>query len=117
MSKYQYSQNQRVYFNLDGKVKGWATICGCATEEMAIIGRNWIIEPHSPTPFDKNIYPFSHLTAFDCQLDTDMFEQGENEWVKNLKKIGAVASSAKDLMKEEEPLPLGGGEDYTSSNK
>lgn len=117
MSKYQYSQNQRVYFNLDGKIRGWATICGCATEEMAIIGRNWIIEPHAPTPFNKNIYPFSHLVAFDCQLDTEEFELGENKWVKNLKKIGAISDTSKDVMKEQEPLPLGGGEDYTSAEE
>lgn len=72
--KYKYSQGQRVYYNLDGKIKGWATVCGSATDEMPAIGRSWIIEPHEPVPFDKKIYPFSHITAFGCLLDTKEFE-------------------------------------------
>lgn len=86
MEKYQYQQGQRVYYNLDGdKIKGWATIRGCATEEMPVIGRSWIIEPEKPTPFDEKVYPFSHITAFSCQLDTKEFKAGESEWSKQFK--------------------------------
>ena len=86
MAKYQYEQNQRVYFNLDGKIKGWAKICGSATEEMPVIGRSWIIEPEDPVPFNKVIYPFTHITAFSCQLDVEEFEAGKNQWNKDLPK-------------------------------
>ena len=83
--KYIYEQGQRVYFNLDGKIKGWAKICGVATEDMPVIVRNWIIEPEPPTVFDNNFYPFSHITAFSCQLDLNEFEPGQNEWGKQHK--------------------------------
>lgn len=72
--KYQYQQGQRVYYNMGNGIKGWATICGSATDELPEIGRNWIIEPHEPLPFDKKVYPFSHMTAFGCCLKTEEFE-------------------------------------------
>lgn len=79
-SKYLYEQNQRVYFNLDGKIKGWARICGATTDDLPAVGRCWIIEPEPPTPFDKNVYPFTHISAFSCQLDLTEFEIGKNAW-------------------------------------
>jgi hypothetical protein len=72
--KYQYKQGQRIFYNLDGKIKGWATICGAATEELPTIGRSWIIKPERPLPFDKKIYPFSCITAFSCQIKDKEFE-------------------------------------------
>ena len=94
MAKYTYEEGQRVYFNLDGKIKGWARIRGSATEEMPSIGRSWIIEVDEPTPFDKEVYPFSHITAFSCQLDTEEFDAGESTWNKELKNKGVEVDEA-----------------------
>jgi hypothetical protein len=72
--KYTYEQGQRVYFNLTGTIRGWAKICGAATDELPPLGRSWIIEPEEPVPFSKTTYPFSHITAFGSQLGLKEFD-------------------------------------------
>ena len=66
--KYKHKEGERVYFDLDGKIKGFGIICGAATDDLPEIGRNWIIKLEPPLPFDTKIYPFSCITVFECQI-------------------------------------------------
>ena len=39
-NKYKHLEGERIYFDLDGKIKGFGIICGAATDDLPEIGRN-----------------------------------------------------------------------------
>jgi len=63
--KYKYNQEDRVYFEMgEGLPKGYAKICGCASQEMPTIGRQWIVELEEKV----GSYPFSCIVIFDVMI-------------------------------------------------
>jgi lipopolysaccharide/colanic/teichoic acid biosynthesis glycosyltransferase len=67
--KYKYNQNDRVYFNMGNGISGWAKVVGCSTDEMATIGRGWILELEEESrTISKDVYPFTNIVAFDVML-------------------------------------------------
>jgi hypothetical protein len=75
--KYEYEEGQRVYFNIDGKTKGWGFIRGCCGD-YPTIGRQWIVEVQEPAPYDEKTYPFSALSVFSIQLRLQPFDLDGN---------------------------------------
>ena len=75
--KYEYEEGDKVYFNIDGKTKGWGYIRGCSGD-YPVIGKQWVVESVKPHPYDTSFYPFSCLSAFSVQISDKPFEQGEN---------------------------------------
>lgn len=76
-NKYEYVEGQRVYFNIDGKAKGWGYIRGCCGD-YPTIGKQWIVQVQEPLPYDINLYPFSTLSVFSVQIRTEPFELDGN---------------------------------------
>lgn len=68
--KYNRKQNDRIWFDIngDGKLSGYGIIKGCAAGPLPPLGYQWIVEVEEPVPFDKTVYPFSHLVVFDSQI-------------------------------------------------
>jgi hypothetical protein len=66
--KYKHTEGEKIYFDLDGKVKGFGIIRGASTDEMPSIGRSWIVELEPPIQIDPKIYPFSCISIFECQF-------------------------------------------------
>jgi hypothetical protein len=66
MSKYNRKQNDRVYFEMGGDnlPRGYAKICGCASDELKGLGRQWIVELETIL----STYPFTHITIFDAMI-------------------------------------------------
>jgi len=75
--KYDYDEGDKVYFNIDGKTKGWGYIRGCSGD-YPTIGKQWIIESTKPHPYDTEQYPFSCLSAFSIQIKEEPFELNGN---------------------------------------
>ena len=73
----KYAEGDKVYFNIDGKTKGWGFIRGCAGEYPAI-GTQWIVESERPHPYDTESYPYSCLACFDVQIREEEFELDSN---------------------------------------
>ena len=86
--KYEYQEGQKVYFNIDGKTKGWGYVRGCCGDYPEI-GKQWIVQACEPCPWSDSYYPFSCISAFSIQIRTEPFELTENplsseatvEWV------------------------------------
>jgi hypothetical protein len=76
-TKYEYEEGDKVYFNIDGKTKGWGYIRGCSGD-FATIGKQWIVESERPHPYDTSVYPFSCLSMFSVQIRSEPFELTEN---------------------------------------
>jgi hypothetical protein len=66
--KYKHKEGERIYFDLDGKIKGFGIIHGATTDDLPGIGRSWIVELDKPYPIDPQIYPFSCISVFECQI-------------------------------------------------
>jgi hypothetical protein len=66
--KYKHNEGERIYFDLDGKIKGFGRIRGATTDDLPPIGRSWIIELIQPSPIDSTVYPFSCISVFECQI-------------------------------------------------
>lgn len=66
MSKYNRQQGDRVYFEMGGPQlpRGFAKICGCSSEPLPVLGRQWIVELEIPL----TTYPFTHIVLFDSQI-------------------------------------------------
>jgi hypothetical protein len=75
--KYEYQEGQKVYFNIDGKTKGWGYVRGAS----ALLGPENIIysiEACDPVPWSNSAYPFSCALMFAVQLRTEPFDLSEN---------------------------------------
>lgn len=66
--KYKHKEGERVYFDLDGKIKGFGTIHGATTDDLPPIGRSWIVKLEPPLPIDGKVYPFSCISVFEIQI-------------------------------------------------
>lgn len=66
--KYKHKEGDRIYFDLDGKIKGFGTIRGATTDDLPPIGRSWIVELEQPSPINTKVYPFSCISVFECQI-------------------------------------------------
>ncbi len=65
-------QNQKVEFN-NGVIKGNGSICGIASESVAILGKGYIVKPKLDTfefitEGDFAEYNYSHLVIFEIHL-------------------------------------------------
>jgi len=63
MKNYNRNQGDRIYFEMGGPKlpRGYAKICGCASDELPGLGRQWIVELEIPL----STYPFTHIVIFD----------------------------------------------------
>ena len=66
--KYKHKEGDRIYFDLDGKIKGFGIIHGATTDDLPEIGRSWIVELEPPYSIDSKIYPFTCIAVFECQI-------------------------------------------------
>lgn len=73
----KYSEGDKIYFNIDGKTKGWGYIRGCAGE-YPTIGTQWIVESEKPHPYDTEAYPYSCISCFDVQIGEKSFDLKDN---------------------------------------
>jgi len=80
--RYEYGEGQRVYFNIDGKTKGWGLIRGCCGD-YPTIGKQWIVQVEEPVPYDLSAYPFSALSVFSVQIRTEPFELESNPLIED----------------------------------
>ena len=76
-AKYRYKLGDRVYFSMGQGIEGWAKIVGCSTQPMEGMGRGWIVEVEEPFPFDKSVYPFTHIVIFDVMIKEPPAEKKE----------------------------------------
>jgi hypothetical protein len=66
--KYKHKDGERIYFELDDKIKGFGIVCGTATDELPVLGRSWMVKVEEPLPYDLKIYPFSCISVFEVQI-------------------------------------------------
>ena len=66
MNNYNRNQGDRVYFEMGGPKlpRGFAKICGCASDELPGLGRQWIVELEVPL----TTYPFACITIFERMI-------------------------------------------------
>jgi len=83
--KYEYSDGQKIYFNIDGRIKGWGFIRGC-TGDFPTIGKQWIVQAEEPAPYDTNNYPFPCLSVFSVQIKNEPFELDSNPLEENIEE-------------------------------
>lgn len=67
MNDKKYKQGERIYFDMGNGVSGFATICGCASDPIPPLGRQWIIQIE-PGVLNAEIYPYSHIVIFEIMI-------------------------------------------------
>lgn len=74
MKKFKFAQNQVVQFFLTQEIRGKGQIVGCATTELPVMGRNYIVKvldgdfPSKDYPFDTIIVPEINLSKLICPI-------------------------------------------------
>lgn len=59
-------QNTIIYYDIDGKLKGYGKIVGHATIDQPIIGSSYIIEPE--ISITNPVYQYSHFVLYENQF-------------------------------------------------
>jgi hypothetical protein len=74
MDNFKFSQNEEVEFRLTKDIQGVGEIVGCATTELPVMGRTYIVKilegcfPSVDYPFNTIVIPEIHLIKKDCNI-------------------------------------------------
>lgn len=75
MSKYNYTDGQRVKFNTGGTVQGVGTVIGVSSSELPEIGCTYIIKVdechHGDMSLPNDEYPFTTIAIPECFLSVN----------------------------------------------
>jgi len=74
MDNFNFVQGEEVEFHLTRNIQGIGTIVGCATTELPVMGRTYIVKvvegcfPSLDYPFDTIVVPEVHLRKQDYNI-------------------------------------------------